>query len=60
MSTRESTPIEVPLNIGIKLYLLVINIEANSSLALEKGLFTKNAEYFQEIFAIRPVLREKQ
>lgn len=39
---------------------LVINIEANSSLALEKGLFTKNAEYFQEIFAIRPVLREKQ
>lgn len=39
---------------------LVINIEANSSLALEKGLFNKNAEYFQEIFAIRPVLKEKQ
>ncbi|MBE5902749.1 MAG: phosphatase [Pseudobutyrivibrio sp.] len=39
---------------------LVINIEANSSLALEKGLFTKNASYFQEIFGIKPVLREKQ
>ena len=39
---------------------LVINIEANSSLALEKGLFNKNASYFQEIFGIKPVLREKQ
>lgn len=39
---------------------LAINIEANSSLALEKGLFTKNASYFQEIFGIKPVLREKQ
>ena len=39
---------------------LVINIEANSSLALEKGLFTKNASYFQKIFGIKPVLREKQ
>ncbi len=38
---------------------LVINIEANSSLALEKGLFTKNASYFQKIFGIKPVLREK-
>lgn len=37
---------------------LVISIEANSSLALEKGLFKKNADYFEEIFSIKPVLRE--
>jgi exopolyphosphatase/guanosine-5'-triphosphate,3'-diphosphate pyrophosphatase len=38
---------------------LVISIEANSSLALEKGLFKKNADFFTEIFSIQPVLREK-
>ena len=37
---------------------LLINIEANSSLALEKGLFKKNADYFEEIFSIKPVLKE--
>ncbi len=37
---------------------LVITIEANSSLALEKGLFKKNADFFEEIFSIKPVLRE--
>lgn len=37
---------------------LVINIEANSSLALEKGLFKKNADFFEEIFSIKPVLKE--
>ncbi|MBP3727792.1 MAG: HD domain-containing protein [Pseudobutyrivibrio sp.] len=37
---------------------LVISIEANSSLALEKGLFKKNADYFEDIFSIKPVLKE--
>ncbi|WP_028236326.1 Ppx/GppA phosphatase family protein [Pseudobutyrivibrio sp. MD2005] len=37
---------------------LLISIEANSSLALEKGLFKKNADYFEEIFSIKPVLKE--
>ena len=39
---------------------LLISIEANSSLALEKGLFKKNADFFQEIFSIKPVLRENK
>ncbi len=38
----------------------VITIEANSSLALEKGLFKKNADYFEEIFSIKPVLKENK
>ena len=37
---------------------LVISIEANSSLALEKGLFKKNADFFADIFSIKPVLKE--
>lgn len=37
---------------------LLISIEANSSLALEKGLFKKNADFFEDIFSIKPVLKE--
>ena len=37
---------------------LFISIEANSSLALEKGLFKKNADFFEDIFSIKPVLKE--
>ncbi len=37
---------------------LVISIEANSSLALEKGMFKKNADFFEDIFSIKPVLKE--
>lgn len=39
---------------------LIITIESDSSYALEKGLFSKNADYFEEVFSIRPVLREKK
>ncbi len=39
---------------------LVISIEANSSLALEKGLFKKNADFFEQIFSIKPVLKENK
>lgn len=39
---------------------LIINIEANSSIALEKGLFKKNADYFEEVFNIKPVLKENK
>ncbi len=37
---------------------LIIAIESNVSIALEKGLFNKNADFFQQIFSIRPVLKE--
>lgn len=40
--------------------LLVINIESTDSIALEKGLFSKKADFFESIFAIRPVLKEKR
>lgn len=39
---------------------LNISMESKLSIALEKGLFAKNAEFFEEIFSIRPVLKEKR
>ncbi len=47
------------VSITVKDGELTIVIEANLSMALEKGLFTKNADFFEEIFSIRPVLKEK-
>ncbi len=48
------------VSIRVKDRELLITIEANSSLALEKGLFKKNADFFEEIFSIKPVLRENK
>lgn len=46
------------VSIRVKDRELLISIEANSSLALEKGLFKKNADFFEDIFSIKPVLKE--
>ena len=39
---------------------LNITIESQASMALEKGLFSEKADFFQQIFGIRPVLKEKR
>ncbi len=39
---------------------LIINIESSASMALERGLFTEKADFFESVFSIRPVLREKR
>ncbi len=39
---------------------LVITIESSDSITLETGLFEEKADFFESIFAIRPVLREKK
>jgi exopolyphosphatase / guanosine-5'-triphosphate,3'-diphosphate pyrophosphatase len=38
---------------------LIIGVEANDSITLEKGMFEKQADFFYRTFAIRPVIREK-
>ncbi len=38
---------------------LVIGVESNNSMALEKGMFQSKADFFYQVFAIRPVIREK-
>lgn len=47
------------VSMKVKGHELLIEIEASASIALEKGLFSKNADFFEQIFSIRPVLKEK-
>ncbi len=39
---------------------LVLTVESDSSLTLEKGFFLEQSLLFEEVFGIRPVLREKK
>lgn len=39
---------------------LFISIEADDSISLEKGLFREKADFFQRVFAVRPVIKEKR
>ena len=48
------------VHMSVKDKKLDILIEANSSISLEKGLFKEKADFFEEVFAIRPVIREKR
>ena len=48
------------VDMNVKDSKLYISIESNASYALEKGLFSKNADFFEQIFSIKPVLKEKK
>lgn len=39
---------------------LIITIESADSITLEKGLFEEKADFFQNVMAIRPVIRERR
>ena len=39
---------------------LVITTYAKEDITLERGLFTSKAEFFEEVYGIRPVLRQKK
>ena len=39
---------------------LVIQLYSDEDLSLEKKEFAKKAEFFEEVFSIRPVLRQKK
>lgn len=38
---------------------LIITVDASLDITLEKGLFKKRAEFFEEVFSVRPVIRQK-
>ena len=38
---------------------LIITVDASIDITLEKGLFQKRAEFFEEVFSVRPVIRQK-
>ena len=39
---------------------LVINVDTAADITLEKGLFTNRAGFFEEVFGVKPVIRQKK
>ena len=39
---------------------LIINIDTREDITLEKGLFGNRAAFFEEVFGIKPVIRQKK
>ncbi len=38
---------------------LIITVDASLDITLEKGLFSRRAEFFEEVYSVRPVIRQK-
>ncbi len=39
---------------------LVLTVETQEDITLERGIFDERADFFQEVFSIRPVIRQKK
>lgn len=40
--------------------ILSITVETNEDITLEKGMFDGRAEFFEEVYSVRPVIRQKR
>ncbi len=38
---------------------LIITVDASVDITLEKGLFTRRADFFEEVYSVKPVIRQK-
>ena len=48
------------IKMNVRDNLLIISLEAEGSISLEKGMFEDKAEFFESVFAIKPVIKEKK
>jgi len=39
---------------------LVVQVDTTADITLERGLFAKRADFFEEVYSIRPVIRQKK
>ena len=39
---------------------MTITVETGKDISLEKGLFDKRADFFEEVFGIKPVIKQKK
>lgn len=39
---------------------LIIQVDTAEDITLERGLFTRRADFFEEVFSVRPVIRQKK
>lgn len=48
------------VKIGLKEKELIITVDTVDNILLEKGLFGEKAEFFEEVFSIKPVIKQKK
>lgn len=48
------------ISVNIKESELVINADCDETLILERGFFDRKAEFFEEVFSVKPVLKHKK
>ena len=45
---------------AVKDQQLIITVDTSVDITLEKGLFQKRAEFFEEVYSVKPVIRQRQ
>ncbi len=40
--------------------ILTITVDTNEDITLEKGMFTHRAEFFEEVYSVKPVIKQKR
>ena len=48
------------IKVTVKDKELIINIDTRADITLEKGLFSNRAAFFEEVFGIKPIIRQKR
>lgn len=48
------------VTVSIKDKEMIINVDTAADITLEKGLFNNRASFFEEVFGVRPVIRQKK
>ena len=48
------------IKVSLKGKEMIINIDSGADITLEKGLFTNRAAFFEEVFGVRPIIRQKR
>lgn len=48
------------IKISLKEHNLIITADTLEDITLEKGLFNKKADFFEEVYGIRPILKQKR
>lgn len=48
------------VSVGLQKDELVITVKTNADITLEEGLFAHKAQFFEEVYSIKPVIRQKR
>ncbi len=48
------------VKVTLKDHEMIINIDTRADITLEKGLFNNRASFFEEVFGIKPIIRQKR